>query len=145
MKTILLKTSTDNLKGYQGVVFLPVGADCEDMPDGQVAATLSFSDKVIRSIKQNASIHKYCTMLALDFENRGLDMQAVLAKAVPVKWTMEAVKEVIWRRIQIAMFPDKTSTTRLETGDVNEVYQVVSRHLSTEFNITQPFPNRWHD
>ena len=63
--------------------------------------------------------------------------------AVPVKWTMEAVKEVIWKRIQVVMYPDKTSTTQLETKDVNEVYQVISRHMSTEFQIDQPFPNRF--
>ena len=87
METVLIKTTTDKLGDYKGVVFLPMGTDCDSMPDGEVAAKLSFTDKAIRTIKQNASIHKYCTMLALAFEDAGLDMQTVLAKAVPVKWT----------------------------------------------------------
>lgn len=145
METVFIKTTADKLGDYQGVVMLPMGTDCDDIPDGEVAVKLSFTDKAIRTVKQNASIHKYCTLLAKAFENGGLDMQTVLSKAVPVKWTMEAVKEVIWRRIQVAMYPDKQSTTKLETKDVNEVYAVVSRHLSTEFNINQSFPNRFHD
>lgn len=147
MKTILVAYTLEELTSYRGLVLVPMGSDLEGLEPGQeIAATLSWSDKAIRTIKQNASIHKYCSLLAKQFQEAGLDMETVLSKtAIPVKWTMEAVKEVIWRRIQIVMYPDKTSTTQLETKDVNEVYQVISRHMSTEFSINQSFPNRFGD
>lgn len=145
---LMVKVDIQSLinSGYQGAVLVPVDEDLSAIQDGQeVAAKLSFSDKLIRTIKQNSSIHKYCDLLAKHFERGGLDMQTVLERAVPVVWTMEAVKEVIWRRIQVALFPDKTSTTQLDTKDVTKVYEQIARHMSTEFNINQSFPNRFGD
>jgi hypothetical protein len=147
MKTVCKKISIQeaNRIGYQGDVIIPVLDDMEHIEHGELAVTVSNSDKSIRTLKQNAAIHMYCAMLAERFESGGFDMQTVLEKAVPVKWTMEGVKEVIWRRIQTAMFPEKTSTTQLETKDVSEIYSVISRHMSESFNITQSFPNRHGD
>jgi len=144
MKEVLTKHSIQSLyvSGYRGDVLLSVMGDLAEIPEGiEIAATLSFSEKVIRTIKQNAAIHLFCGLLAGKFEDAGLDMQTVLEKAVSVTWTMEAVKEVIWKRIQVALFPDKTSTTQLETKDVDKVARVIIRHMATEFNIDQSFPN----
>ena len=145
MEVLMTKIHASQLpRDYDGYILVPVMDDISHFPD-EIVGKFSWSDKVIRTLKQNASIHKYCTLLSTAFEDAGLDMQTVLEKAIPVKWTMESVKEVIWRRIQIAMFPKKTSTKQLETTDVNEVYQVISRQMATEFEINVPFPNRFYD
>ena len=143
-KVLLRKIHASKLAGYDDYVLIAVEADISEIPE-EVVATLSWMKNAVRTFKQNSSIHLYCTLLAEAFENGGLDMQAVLAKAVPVKWTMDSVKEVIWKRIQVAMFPAKTSTTQLETTDVSEVYKTISRHMATEFEIDLEFPNRFNN
>ena len=99
-----------------------------------------------RTALQNKAIHKYCSLLAQAFNDSGLDMKAVLAeKEAEVSWSMDSVKDVIWRPIQLALYPEKKSTTQLETGEVDEVYRHIARHMSEKFNINQSFPNRFHD
>ena len=99
-----------------------------------------------RTTLQNKSIHKYCSLLAEQFNDAGLDMVTVLKeKEAEVSWSMESVKDVIWRSIQVALFPDKTSTTQLETHEVTKVYEQIARHMASKFNIQQSFPNRFFD
>lgn len=99
-------------------------------------------ERAKRTTLQNRSIHKYCSMLADTFNNAGLDMLAVLkVKKVSVSWTMDSVKDVLWRPIQVAMF-NKESTTQLETDQVSRVYEQLAKHLAENFNVTQSFPNR---
>jgi hypothetical protein len=103
-------------------------------------------DKSKRTSLQNRAIHKFCGLLADKFNAAGLDMVTVLKeKETEVSWTMESVKDVIWRSIQLALFPDKPSTTQLETHEVTKVYEQIARHMSNRFNINQSFPNRHGD
>ena len=102
-------------------------------------------ERAKRTTLQNRAIHLYCSLLADAFNDGGLDMLTVLSVKRSTSWTMLSVKDVIWRSIQEAMFPDKKSTTQLETGEVSQVYTQIARHLSENFNITQSFPNRFHD
>ena len=99
-----------------------------------------------RTALQNKAIHKYCSLLAQAFNDSGLDMKAVLAeKEAEVSWSMDSVKEVIWKQIQVAMYPDKASTTQLETNEVSLVYNQIARHMAVKFNIDVPFPSRFMD
>jgi len=110
-----------------------------------VLVVKTVGDRAKRTVLQNASIHKYCLLLANQFNDAGLDMKAVLKiKTASVDWTMVSVKEVIWRPIQVAMF-DKESSTKLETGEVSKVYEQIAKHLSENLNITQSFPSRHGD
>lgn len=147
MKTILVKHSVEELykAGFRGIAFVPVEENLDDIPDGLIAATLSWSKETVRTVKQNNSIYLYCKLLANKFNDAGLDMQAVLKKKkVSVSWTQSSVLEVIWRPIQIQMF-NKKSTTKLSTKQVSEIYEVLCRHISQTFNISQSFPNRYGD
>jgi len=46
-------------------------------------------------------------------------------------WSMQLVKDIIWRNIQIALFKDKTSTTQLSSGEVTQVYKTMDKYLSS--------------
>jgi len=48
------------------------------------------------------------------------------------------VLDYIWRPIQIILFK-KESTTALLKTEVNEVYEVVSKHLAEKHGITVKF------
>ena len=61
MKTVLLKTSTDKLNGYQGVVFLPRDDDCSSVPYGDVIA--DFNKK--RNVKNH---RRYFAFINTSFE-----------------------------------------------------------------------------
>ena len=101
-------------------------------------------ERAKRTALQNRAIHKFCGLLAGKFNDAGLDMVTVLKeKETEVSWTKESVKDVIWRSIQVALFPDKPSTTQLETHEVTKVYEQIARHMSSKFNINQSFPNRY--
>jgi len=118
--------------------------DLEDLQgcNGQAVIVCDVKgERAKRTTLQNKAIHLYCSQLAEDFNNGGLDMLTVLKVKSETSWTMLSVKDVIWRTIQEAMFPEKKSTTQLETGEVSQVYEQIAKHLSLNFKITRPFPN----
>ena len=127
-------------------IYSPMDADDLKACDGRNTLVVDIKgDRSKRTILQNKAIHKYCALLAKQFNDGGLDMMAVLKeKSVPVSWTMGSVKDVIWRPIQQAMFQTE-STTKLETDQVSRVYEQIARHISTNFDIDQPFPSRHGD
>lgn len=94
-----------------------------------------------RTLTQNASIHKYCSLLAESLNDAGLDMQTVLSEGTSIPWSETKVKEAIWHKVQIAL-TGKRSTRDLLTAEVSKVYDVVNRHLGVTFGIFVPFPSK---
>jgi len=85
-----------------------------------------------RTIKQNRALHLWFEFLAAALNDAGLDQRTVLKPEVEIPWTPEAVKEQLWRPIQVAML-QKKSTTDLETPEVSKVEEVLVRHLVKSF------------
>ena len=54
-------------------------------------------------------------------------------------WTQDNVKNVIWRKIQIALL-DIKSTTDLNPKQVNEVYMAVDKGISEQTGVHVPCP-----
>lgn len=97
-----------------------------------------------RTIQQNKALHKFFTMLSEDLTAAGLDMKKTLKEEVEIPWTPEMVKEHLWRPIQEVMV-EKESTTELTTKQVNEIYEVLIRHMGSKFGITTEFPHMPED
>ena len=93
-----------------------------------------------RTPQQNKAIHKYFSLVSDALNDAGLDMRAVLKADADLPWTPESVKTYIWKAVQDAML-DKESTTALTPKEVNEIYEVVDRHLSNTFNLHVEFPS----
>lgn len=94
-----------------------------------------------RTLKQNASLWKYCTMLAESLNNAGLEIHMeYLGKSIDVPWTKDSAKERLWNPIMTAMFKVKSST-KLERSQVSAVYEVLSRHMGEQHEIVVPFPS----
>lgn len=93
-----------------------------------------------RTSKQNSSLHVYCDKLAKVLREAGLDQRKVLKPSIEIPFTMESVKEQLWRPIQEAMFKKK-STTELTTKEINEVYEVLDKHLAEKFFVHVDFPS----
>lgn len=89
-----------------------------------------------RTVKQNASMHKYFSLVSKSLNDGGFSIQAIVAlfKKAGISWTMLAVKEVIWRNIQIAL-TKKESTAKLNSDEVTVVYKHVDHYLTGTVGI----------
>ena len=93
-----------------------------------------------RTLQQNKALHLYCKLLAESLNDAGLDMKKTLKPEIDIKWTMQTVKDYLWRPIQKALL-QKESTTELTTVDPTEIYETLNRHLSEKFGISVEFPS----
>lgn len=94
-----------------------------------------------RTLTQNAALHKYCELLAEALNDAGLDMRRTLRQDVEIPWTMQSVKDHLWRPIYAAVTQHE-STTKADTSQYGEVYNVLNRHLSQKFNgLYVPWPS----
>jgi len=80
-------------------------------------------------------------MLAESLNNAGLDVKKTMRHDVEIPWTESLIKELIWRKVQEAMF-DIKSTAKLDTAQVSEVYETINRHISSTFGVNVIFPNK---
>jgi len=93
-----------------------------------------------RTIKQNASLHVYCELLAEALNDAGLDMKKTLKPEVDIPWRKESVKEHLWKPIQKAL-TGKESTTEISTVEPSEIYDVLNRHISEKFGVHVDWPS----
>jgi hypothetical protein len=101
--------------------------------------TFSYSLGRSRTLTQNRALHKYCQMLADALNESGLDQRNVLKPEVDIPWTQNAVKENLWRPIQVAV-TGLDSTTKPETSQYSAIYEVLNRHLAMKLGISVPWP-----
>lgn len=92
-----------------------------------------------RTLTQNAALHKYCKMLADALNAAGYDVRKTVKHNLDIPWNERLVKELIWRTVQEAVINDQ-STTRLNTKQVSEVYEIINRYTAEKFGISVPFP-----
>lgn len=93
-----------------------------------------------RTNQQNRSLHLYFTHLAEKLNEAGLDMRKTLKPEIEIPWSGKSVKEYLWRPIMKAQI-GKESTTELTTKEIDEVFDVINRHLSEKFGLTVEFPS----
>ncbi len=91
-----------------------------------------------RSNLQNASLHLYCNQIAEQLNDAGISFNEFFKEGVEVPWTMEIVKDNIWRPIQVVMVGEE-STTKPLTDEYPKIYEVINRKLS-ELLINVPWP-----
>ena len=98
------------------------------------------SQEKTRSSNQNKALHKWLDELALELNNRGLDMRTVLKPEVEIPWDGKLLKKHVFHPIEEAML-EKTSTADLTTSEVSKVVDVINRHLLQKFDVSLPFPS----
>ena len=97
-----------------------------------------------RSISQNNSIHLYCKMIADTLNDLGctFTFKGLKGMDVEVRYTMQIVKETVWRPIQLALF-NKESTKDLTTKEVTEIATPIEAYFAQK-GLDIPFPNKEH-
>ena len=114
----------------------------KDVPLNTVFEIDISAGKSKRTLTQNAALHKYCELLAIALNDAGQDMRKTLKQEVDIPWTMENVKNHLWRPVYSAMTQHE-STTDADTSQYSEVYNVLSRHLSEKFGgLHVPWPSK---
>lgn len=93
-----------------------------------------------RTIQQNKALHVLFKLLADTLNDNGLDMRKTLKPSVEIPWSALGVKEYLWRPIQQAQVA-KTSTTKLTTKEIDEIFDTLNKHLGEKFGIHIPFPS----
>ena len=93
-----------------------------------------------RTLTQNASLHKFCSMLAQAMNEAGFDFRVFIKEGYPVPFTEELVKEYIWKPIQKAVTGHE-STTKPEPKQYSEVYDALNVKLA-EHGLYVPWPCR---
>ena len=91
-----------------------------------------------RTLSQNAAIHKYFDLLAATLNAKGLTVEVVIKP--DTNWTMESVKELIWRPVMQSVI-GKKSTTKLTRQEVNDVYMALDAALQQKLDISVEFPH----
>lgn len=87
-----------------------------------------------RTLQQNNSLHLYLQLLSEALNNAGLDIRRTLKEDFEIPWTPELAKQYLWKPLQNAML-EKESTTQLTRKEVNQVYEVLTKHLSERFGL----------
>jgi hypothetical protein len=94
-----------------------------------------------RTAQQNKALHKGCELLANKLNDAGLDMKRTLKPWVDIPWTGDSVRVFMFNSIASIMFDGKTSH-ELSTTEIQEVWQVLNRHLPEQHSIEQEWPDR---
>lgn len=108
-----------------------------------------FNEKITvkkkRTWLQNRSLHLWLTKVAEWLNDSGFTMIFVISmlKKSTLRWTPEAVKEVIWRNIQRNLY-QKESTTQLSTTEVIEIHKNIELFFCERLKgVPPPWPDRY--
>jgi len=93
-----------------------------------------------RTNPQNAALHLYCQQIADELTNRGITFTMFFEGGFEVPWTMEIVKDNVWRKVQIA-YCGEESTTKPITTDYPKIYDCLNLKLS-KWGFHIPWPSK---
>jgi len=100
--------------------------------------------KKTRSNTQNRALHLYYKFIVNTFLEHGISFKYIdemTGEIIEIPYTVELVKERIWRPVQIAMFNIK-STTKIDTFKINQILEVLAVHFA-EKGFEVKFPNKY--
>ena len=92
---------------------------------------------------QRKALHLYLEWLANDLNDNGYNVKDaihILANA-EVSFTKENCKEIFWRPMQTALFPEKISSEKLEGSEVSTIFEHLNKSISENTGIHVPFPS----
>ena len=91
-----------------------------------------------RTLSQNSALHLFCQQLADALNDAGFDFRTFIKAGYAVPFNDQLVKNFIWRPIQKAI-TGKDSTTKPETGQYAEIYDVLNVKLA-EYGLFVAWP-----
>lgn len=93
-----------------------------------------------RTLSQNSALHVDCQLIADKLNDAGLDMRATLKPGVSIPWTLESVKEHLFKPImKLTTGKDSTRQLKKQGGEIDRIHEVLMRELGEKHGI------EWHD
>jgi hypothetical protein len=108
--------------------------------DGEIVE-IKLKDKT-RTGRQNSALHVYFKLLADALNDAGYSVQKTVRFDIP--WTLESVKTYLWKPVQEMMIQE-SSTTKMKTKNVEEIYRVVDSEISRRTGVTVAWPSNQPD
>ena len=96
-----------------------------------------------RTLPQNSSLHLWLTNLAVELNDAGLSLGDGKLVKLPVLFTQNNLKENIVRPMMTALYPDKTSTTQLDTKEIQYLYQHLDHIIAERTGVHCEWPDRF--
>lgn len=97
--------------------------------------------KALRTLLQNSSMWLYFRKLGDALNDAGWDMRRFLRPHIAIPWNKDTVCDYLWRPIQEPM-TGQESTKKIDTKQVNEIYEVLSKLVAERAGVTTPFPSQ---
>jgi len=95
----------------------------------------------VRTLKQNNSLHAYCQDLADAFNDAGILPQHFFRKGFKIKWTMDMIKENIWKPVQKAITKN-AKTSKATKAQIIETYDVINLEIGERYGIHVEWKSR---
>ena len=124
-----------------------IPADLPEIESGEVYEITISKVKKRRTLTQNNCIHAYCEILSDSLNEAGwyqMQFMQAMQTGAEVPWFPGAVKENVWRKIQIPMTGIQ-STADISTVQCSQVYDFVSKNVAKISGVSVPWPNRFGD
>jgi len=93
-----------------------------------------------RTLKQNASLHLWCELLADTLNESGLTIEKTLTGKAEIPWSKTTVKEILFKQIMKAMY-QKDSTADLTTKELQLVSETLIKYLAETHGLVIDFPS----
>ena len=93
-----------------------------------------------RSISQNKALYLWFRLEAEALNDAGFDMKKTIRQDIDIPWTPESVKLYLWKPVMEAMF-QKSSTAKLESGEINKIFDVITREIGGRTGVYCEFPS----
>lgn len=89
-----------------------------------------------RSKPQNNALHLFCSQLSDRLNEMGLGMREIMKPTYYFEWTMENVKNNLWRFFQIKI-TGKESTKDLSkvNGEIEKIHETLMRELGEKHKV----------
>ena len=94
--------------------------------------------------KQFRALHKWCSLLAEEMVEMGIDMKTILKEGFDFPPTTWSIKEFVWKKAQLSMFGKKSTKELDKMEEINKIVDVINRTLieRTNGNLKAPqWPN----
>lgn len=98
-----------------------------------------------RSDRQNRALHLWFKMVAEALNDGGYNVQEVVKHKMEIDWNPMLVKELLWRLAQEPITGKKSTVDLRKTGEIDDVYEHINRHLSNIFGLHVPFPSNYEE
>lgn len=94
-----------------------------------------------RTQKQNNAMWLWLSQIATALNEAGFDMKRTLKPHIEIPWNKERAKDHLWDPVQ-QIITSETSSADLKRQQINEIQEVIARHLAQTTGVSVPFPKR---